>query len=227
MKIVNKIVSFILAAAVFPFMITQVLIKLVLSVNENSLAYSLIKMFLGDDNKITGSRLAFEESVLDFFNLLTGKQSGAFGIDLKTFISTLPEDFDHMKKLIVVSGIFIALGILITIIILGCVLFTNAYKTIAGLALGGSICFAVSTFIFGKAARPLIDGTVSIVDALSQAISSSGQDAGDFASGLLSDAVKVDSFALGGAVYFAMFALFGLAIWEFSYVVTLPKPKEA
>ncbi len=227
MKIVNKIVSFILAAAVFPLMITQVLIKLVLSVNEESLAYSLLKMFLGEDNKITGNRLGFEESVIDFFNLLTGKQSGAFGIDLKTFISTLPEDFDHMKKLIAVAAGFIALGLLITVVILGCILFTNAYKTVAGLALGGSICFGVSTLIFGKAARPLIDGTISIVEALSNALGSSGQDTSNFAAGLLSDVVKVDSFALGSAVYFAMFALFGLAIWEFSYVVTLPKPKKA
>lgn len=227
MKIVNKIVSFILAAAVFPFMITQVLVKIVLSVNEESLAYMVIKLLMGSENKITGNRLAIEESALDFFNMLTKKDQGAFGIDLKTFVSTLPEEFDATKKLIIATGVLIAVAVLITIVILGCVLFTNAYKTITGLALGGAICLWASTFVFGKAARPLIDGSLSVVEALSNAVASSGQDTSNFATGLLADAVKVNSFALGGAVYFAMFALLGLAIWEFSYLVTLPKPKKA
>lgn len=227
MKIVNKIVCFILSAAVFPLMITQVLIRLVISVNQESLAYTLLKMFVNDENSLLGSRVLIEESVIDFFNLLTGKKSGTFGIDLKTFISSLPEDFDKMKKLIVISGIFIAIGLLITIVILGCVLFTNALKTISALALGGSICFGVSTLIFSKAVAPLLDGSLSVVDALVQALKASGQDTSEFVSGMLSDVIKINDFALGGAVYFAMFCLFGLAIWEFSYIVTLPKPKKA
>ena len=224
MKIANKIVSFILAAAVFPFMLTQTLVKLVLSVNENSLAYSLIKMLFGSDNNLTNNRLRIEESAADLFNLLTGKTKSNVGVDFKQLLSSLPAEFDSIKRLMIVSFAFIAAGLLIAIVIIGCVLFTDAYKTIAALGLGGGVCFFVSSLVFGRAAKPLVDGTISVVDILSKAMETSEADTSSFAAGLLSDAISVDSFALGGAVFFAMFALFGLAIWEISYVVTLPKP---
>ena len=51
---------------------------------------------------------------------------------------------------------------------------------------------------------------------------------GSIASSVLTGAIHVDSFALGGAVFGPMIMLFATAIWEIAYYVTLPadqKPK--
>ena len=64
MKIVNRIVSALLAAAAFPFLITQLLFEIVLSISEESLAYTLINLLGGQENMLTNNRLGFQESIL-------------------------------------------------------------------------------------------------------------------------------------------------------------------
>ena len=50
MKTVNKIVASLLAAASFPLLITQLFINIVLSVDKDSTAYTLINSLFGSDN---------------------------------------------------------------------------------------------------------------------------------------------------------------------------------
>ncbi len=230
MKIVNKIVTSLLAFAAFPFLITQLFFKIILSINSDSLAYSLINTFAGADNMLTGNRLGLQESLWDLFQKLTDKDSSSMDFDFLSIWNALPEELSLSKNLIIASLAFVALGALITVVIIGCAIFTKAYKTIIGLGLGGFLSFLVSIILFGKAGEPLTSGNVDAIKLIADLLSS-GESAGfgSIIAGLLEGTISVDSFALGGAVFGAMIMMLAVAVWEFAYYVTLPekeKPKK-
>ena len=64
MKTVNKIVASLLAAASFPLLITQMFINIVLSVDKDSTAYTLINLLFGSDNKLTNNSLGIQYSLV-------------------------------------------------------------------------------------------------------------------------------------------------------------------
>lgn len=228
MKIVNKIITFLGAAVVFPVLIMQTFVSLIVSVNKESLAYSFFNMVLGENNKITGNRLGVEKSLVDFFDYLTGKTQST--IDFKDVISKLPAEFNPIKKFVVAALVFVAIGVLITVIVMGCALFTKAYKTIIGLSLGGAASFLTSIALFGKAAKPLLDGTIDVASTILPLVIDSKSILGSLATAALNGTINVDRLGLGGAVYGAMIVLFAVAVWEFAYYITIPveerKPKK-
>lgn len=226
MKIANRIVTALLAVAVFPVLLTQTFVTLVMSINEKSMAYMALNLLLGKDNQITGNHLGFEETIIDLFNLITGKTETATSIDLKELLANLPEEFIPIKNLLIASMVFIALGVLVAIVIIGCSIFTKAYKTITALGLGGAFCFLMSLILFGRAAKPLVEGTVDVASLLSGSLFDSESIVGSLVNGILPGAIKVDSFTMGGAVFGALIIMLGVAIWEFSYIVTLPKEEK-
>ena len=225
MKIVNKIITFLGAAAVFPVLITQTFASVILSVDKESLAYSFLNVILGQDNQITGSRLGIQKSLVDFFDYITGKTTST--IDFKKVISSLPAEAVALKKYVIAALILVAVGVLITIVIMGTALFTNAYKTIIGLSLGGAASFLAAIVVFGKAARPFLDGTIDVASSILPLLINGESVLGSLASAAISGAVSVDSLGLGGAVYGAMIALFAVAVWEFAYYITIPKEDKA
>ncbi len=224
MKIVNRIITFLAGAAVFPVIIMQAFISIIVSVDKESLVYTLANAFLGEKNQFTGNRIGIEKTVIDFFNYITGKSTGSF--DLKGLISNLPAEFEPLKKYVISSLVFVAAGILITVIIMGCALFTRAYKTIIGLGVAGGASFMAALVLFGKAARPLIDGTIDIASTFLPYFVDSESFLGSIAVGALKGAVSVDTCGLGGAVYGAMIIMFAIAVWEFAYYITIPKDEK-
>ena len=226
MKTVNKIVTSLIAAASFPLLITQMFINIVVSIDENSTVYTLLNALLGSDNKLTNNSLGFQYSLVDLFNLITGRTQSSFGVDLKEILSKLPAEFESIKKYVIASFVFVAIGAFIAIIVIGCVLFTRAYKTVIVMSLGSAVSYLVGIILFGRAGRPLFDGTIDVASVIMDMFSGDNSSIiGILASSMLTDAVRVDTFALGGAVFGAMIMMFAAAIWEIAYLVTLP-PEE-
>lgn len=223
MKIVNRIVTAVLAAVSFPLLLTQIFIDIVLSVNENSTAYTLIKSFLGEDNQLINNRLGFQESLIDLFNLITGKTESSFGIDFKSFFQNLPAELEPLKNYAIAAAVFICLGVFIAVVVIGCALFTRAYKTIIGLSLGSSLCFLIAIIVFGQGTKPLLDGTIDVAGIVMQLISTGESSTlGSIASSVLAGAINVDTFAFGGGVFGPMIMMFATAMWELAYYITLP-----
>lgn len=115
---------------------------------------------------------------------------------------------------------------LIAIIIMGCALFTKAYKTVIGLSLGGTASFVTALVLFGKASKPLLDGTIDVATTVMPLLMDTESLLGSLASAALSGSISVDSCGLGGAVYGAAIALFALAMWEIAYYLTLPNDEK-
>lgn len=224
MKIVNRIITAVLAVVTFPVLATQYLFEIVLSIDKNSVAYSLISLFAGTDNMLTGNRLGFKESIVSIAQSIIDGSDRDSGFDLMEIWSQLPEDFDMTKKLVVASLVFVAVGAVIAVVILGCAIFTKAYKTIIGLGLGGALSFLVGIILFGKAGAPLKDGSIDIVTHLADFLMGEDPNAiGALAGSLLKGTIDVDVFAMGGAVFGAMIVMLGIAVWEFAYYITLPE----
>lgn len=224
MKIVNRIVTALLAAAAFPFLITQFLFEIVLSINEDSIAYGLINLFGGTNNALTGNRLGFQESIASLIKTMT-EQEGSSDLNIVELWNSLPAELDSVKKLIIASFVCVAVGAVVALVIVGCALFTKAYKTIVGLGLGGAGCFLAGIILFGKAGAPLKDGTIDVVNLIAGFLM--GEDGttngiAAIASSLLEGTISVDVFALGGAVFGAMIMLVAVAVWEFAFYITLP-----
>lgn len=223
MKIVNRIVTALLAAAAFPFLITQFLFEIILSISEESIAYSLITLFAGQDNKLTGNRLGFQESLWSLLKMMTESDSSS-DFNIMEIWNTLPAELDATKKLVVASFVCVAVGAIVALAVIGCAVFTKAYKTIMGLGLGGGACFLAGILLFAKAGEPFKDGTIDIVNLISSFLM--GEDGttnglAAIASSLLKGTIEVDVFAMGGAVFGAMIMLFAVTVWEFAFYITL------
>lgn len=227
MKIVNRIVTALLAAAAFPFLITQIFFKIVLSVSEDSMAYSLITALAGTDNMLTGNRLGIQESLWNIFQMITGNKESSFDFDFMSVWNSLPESLAASKNLIIASIICVAVGALIALVIVGCAIFTKAYKTIIGLGFAGFATFLAGIILFKEAGEPLTDGTVDALRLIADLLmSDGGSDFGAIAAALLEGTISVDTFSLGGAVFGAMIMMIAVVVWEFAYVLTLPESEK-
>ncbi len=224
MKIVNRIVTSLLAIAVFPFLIFQLFFKIVLSVSEESLAYTLINSFAGENNMLTGNRLGIQESLWNIFKGALDKTDNAMNFDIVEIWNSLPEELSASKIMIIASLILIVLGAILAIVIVGCSIFTKAYKTIIALGLGGFAFFLSGIVLFGKAGEPLTNGDVDVLGLLS-GFMTSGETGGlgSVITGFLEGTINVDTFAMGGAVFGAMIMMLAVAVWEFAYYITLPE----
>lgn len=224
MKIVNKIITFLAAVAVFPVLVTQTFISIVASIDRESAVFTLANALLGEDNQLTGNRIGIEKTAIDGFNYITGKTPSAF--DLKKLIADLPADFEPLKKYVIASLVFVAIGMIIAVIIMGCALFSKAYKTIIGLGLGGAASFMTAIVLFGRAARPLLDGTIDVASIIMPYFINAESFLGSIAVGILDGSISIDVCGLGGAVYGAMIIMFAVSAWELAYYVTLPKEEK-
>ncbi len=225
MKIVNRIVTALLAAAAFPFLITQFLFEIILSINEESIAYSVINIFGGQDNMLTGSRLGFQESIVSIIKTIT-EQDSSSDFNIIELWNKLPDDLDTIKRLVIASFICVAVGAVVALVIVGCAIFTKAYKTIIGLGLGGAGCFLAGIILFNEAGAPLKDGTIDVVKLIADFIigeEGTTNFVGALATGVLQGSIQVDVFTLGGAAFGAMIMLIAVAVWEFAYLITLPE----
>lgn len=224
MKILNRIVTFLFALAVFPAFATRVILRLVLSIAEGSTAHTLLSGFM---EETINNAIEFTVSFKDIVGYI---QDGSFSFSGMNFsIDKLPVEMLATKNWFIASCVFLALALLIALIIMGCALFAQAHKTVMCFGAGGAIsCFA-AIGCFTKFAAPFVAGEVDIAKFLGQSLLGDDGIIASLGTSLISGAISVDILQLGNAVITMAILFIGVTLWTFAYFITLPteaKPKK-
>lgn len=222
MKTVNRIVVFLLALSVFPIMFFLKLVGGVVSIAESSSLYTILSKLA---ENTANSALELSYSIKEIVEKLSdgGFSFGGMSFDL----SKIPSELLTGKGWVITAGILLVIALIIAIVIMGCSLFTKAYKTISCLGATGFVCSFAAMRCFAKFTAPFLNGSIDVGAILSKALI--GDDSnliGTIGSTFLKGAISVDSFSLGNAVTLMMIVFLGIALWELAYFVTLPSSKK-
>lgn len=223
MKIFNRIVVILTALAIFPVMYFMNLVRAVVSISENSSLYTILSKLA---EEMTSNAMEITISIKEIVKYI---RDGSFSIGgMKFDLSKIPAELLSGKNWAIAAGVLLAVALLITIVIIGCAIFTNAFKTISALGAGGAVCCFAALRCFTRFAAPYMSGSLDIGDILANAlIGESNNLLGSIGSSFLSGAISVDLFTLGNAVTLSLIFFLGIALWELAYVVTLPEKKPA
>lgn len=217
MKILNRIVTFLLALAVFPALYFRILLRAVVSISSDSAIYKLISAFSENINRKMEITVSLKEAVGYW-------QNGTFSVGSMDFdLNKIPKDLLVTKNWLIAAAAFIVITLIIAIVIMGCALFTKAHKTVMGLSAGALACLGAALGCFTKFAAPFVDGTIDLGALMINTIM--GDEAsllGTIGSAALSGAVKVDILQLGNAVFTLGIIFFIILLWAFAYYITLP-----
>ena len=224
MKILNRIVTFILAAAVFPSIITRVLLRAIVSVAKDSTAYTLLSGFM--ENTIDNG-LEITVSIKDLFGYIRDGSFSFEGININ--FDKLPAEMLATKNWLIATAVLLALALLIALTIMGCALFAQAHKTVMGLGVGGAACCFGAISCFAKFAAPFVAGDVDIGAFLGETLLGDNKIVSSIGSMFMSGAVDVDVRQLGNAAITMAILFIAVVLWTFAYFITLPseaKPKK-
>lgn len=221
MKIFNKIVVCLATLAIFPVMYFLNIVRAVVSISEDSSLYTILSKLA---EKTASSAMEITFSVKEIFKYIS---DGSVSFGGMTFdLSKIPAELLAGKNWVIAAGVLIAVALLIAIVIIGCALFTEAYKTIMALGAGGAVCCFVALRCFVRFAAPYMSGSIDIGELLANAfVGESNNLLGSIGTSILKGAISVDSFTLGNAVTLSLIFFIGVALWELAYVVTLPEKK--
>lgn len=223
MKILNRIVTFLLGLAVFPVVYTRIILRTIVSIAGDSSAYTLLQGIIGEtvDNGM--------EITLTLKDAIRHIQEGTFSFSGMNFdISKLPEEMLVTKEWAIATIVLLALALLIALIIMGCALFTQAHKTVMAFSASAiALCFAAMG-CFSKFAEPFLAGEIDIAKFLGQSLLGDNGIIASIGSIFISGAISVDALQLGPAVI-TMAIVFGIILmWTFAYYITLtPEAKAA
>lgn len=221
MKIFNKIVVCLATLAIFPVMYFLNIVRAVVSISEDSSLYTILSKLA---EKTASSAMEITFSVKEIFKYISDG-SVSFG-EMKFDLSKIPAELLAGKNWAIAAGVLIAVALLIAIVIIGCALFTEAYKTITALGAGGAVCCFAALRCFVRFAAPYMSGSIDIGELLANAfVGESNNLLGSIGTSILKGAISVDSFTLGNAVTLSLVFFIGVALWELAYVVTLPEKK--
>lgn len=220
MKILNRIVVFILSLSIFPIMYFLNLVRAVVSISESSSLYTILSK-IAEETASSAMELTF--SIKEIFKYISdGVSFGGMKFDL----SKIPAELLSGKNWVIAAGVLLAVAMIIAIVIMGCALFTNAYKTISALGAGGAICCFAALRFFARFAAPYMSGSIDVGDVLAQAfVGESNNLLGSIGASVLKGAISVDAFSLSNAVTLSLIFFIGIALWELTYIVTLPEDK--
>lgn len=221
MKAVNKIVVFLLAFSVFPITIFLELVRGVFSISQSSSLYTILSKLAEDT---ANSALELTYSVKEIIEKIG--EGGISFAGMSFDMSKIPDELLEGKGWIIAAGVLLVISLVIAVVIMGCALFTKAYKTITCLGAGGAICTFAAMRCFAKFAAPYLNGTRDIGEILAEALI--GDDAnllGTIGSAFLKNAISVDSLSLGSAVTLSFVVFLGIALWELAYFITIPEEK--
>ena len=224
MKILNRIVTFILAMAVFPAIVTRVILRVVVSVAEDSTIYTLLSGFMEETvNSAMEITVTFEE-IVGYI------QNGTFSFSGMNFsLEKLPMEMLATKNWLIVSVVLLILALLIALIIMGCALFAQAHKTVIGFGIGGTACCFGAISCFTQFAKPFVAGEVDIGKFLGQSLLGDSGLIASLGSSFMSGAISIDILQLGNAVITMAILFIAVTLWTFAYFITLPteeKPKK-
>ncbi len=219
MKILNRIVTFVLAAAIFPAVVTRIILRVVLSIAGDSTVYTILSSIMEDT---VNSGMEFTVSIKELVGYIKDDTFSFGGMNFS--LSSLPTEMLVTKNWAIASMVFLVLALLIAIIIMGCALFAQAHKTVMGLSAGGIVTCITASLCFSRFAEPFISGEVDLGKFLAQSLL--GNEEGlvsSLGSAFMSGAIKVDILQLGNAVITMVIIFLALLLWTFAYYITLPK----
>ena len=213
MKILNRIVTFILAVAVFPAAVTRIIIRIVMTPG------GVLSSVMGE---------AGIEENLSVIKIIDYIQHGTLDFLKDLFVlENLPLEVNAVKGWLFASGAMLALALLIALTIMGCALFTQAHKTVMGLSAGGALsCFLAMSF-FSNFAAPFVEGKVDIGGILGENMEGAEGIMGTILTSLISGSVEINVFQLGNAVVTMALLFIGILFWTFAYYITLPAEAKA
>lgn len=223
MKILNRIVTFLLGLAIFPVIYTRIILRIIISIADNSSAYTILQGIMGEtvDNGM--------EITLTLKDVIRHIQEGTFSFSGMNFdISKIPEEMLVTKEWAIAAVVLIALVLLIALIIMGCALFTQAHKTVMAFSASAIACCFAAMGCFSKFAEPFLSGEIDVAKFLGQSLLGDNGLIASIGSVFISGAISVDALQLGNAVI-TMVIVFGILLaWTFSYYITLtPEAKAA
>ena len=208
MKILNRIVTFILAVAVFPAAVTRIILRVVITPG------GMLSTIMGE----TGI-----EEELSVVKIIDYIQSGTFEFIKELFdFANLPPVVSSLKGWLIASIVLLVIALLIALVIMGCSLFTQAHKTVMGLSVSAAISCFLSMSCFSKFATPFVDGKVDIGEILSKGVTEDGSLGGSIIAMMLQGSVDIEVLQLGNAVVTMALLFLGIAMWTFAYYITLP-----
>ena len=218
MKILNRIVTFLLGAAVFPALLFRILLRAVVSVAEDSSIYKIISAFSETIQRKMEITLSVKQAV-EYW------QDGKFSFGGMDFsLSKIPAEMLITKNWLIAAAVLIVLTLIIALTIMGCALFTKAHKTVMSLSAGAILCLFASVKCFGKFAAPFVDGSIDLGALLGKSlIGDSLGFIGNLGNAALQGAIKVDILQLGNAVFTMGIIFFIILMWTLAYYITLPE----
>lgn len=210
MKILNRIVTFVLALAVFPALVTRILIRIV------------------EDPKGLMADSALIETNLNFSQLVDYIKDGTISIgNLFSSSSNLPGEILKMKGWLIATLVFIVIALLIAIVIMGCALFTRAHKTVMCLSAAGALSVFIAMGLFQKFTTPFTEGVMTLADLLPDSFLG-GEFVGSIAEMLsITGTGDIVVFQLGNAFITMAIIFIGILLWTVAYYVTLPEEEKA
>lgn len=218
MKILNRIVTFLLGLAVFPALIFRILLRAVVSINQDTSIFKILSAFSETVNR----KMEITVSIKELIGYI---QDGTFSLGGMDFsFDKLPKQLFMTKNWLIATGVLIGITLIIAIVIMGCALFTKAHITVMGLSAGAIACLAAALKCFGKFAAPFVDGTIDLGSLLINSLTGDSMNIiGTIGAAALKGAIKVDILQLGNAVFTIGIIFAIILLWTFAYYITLPE----
>lgn len=224
MKILNRIIVFILGIGVLPVMFFNALARALVSIAQDSSIYTILKK-IASDNEFVDSAMEIKVSIKDLLSYISEGKFSIAGMDFD--INKIPVEMLSKKNWLIATGVLLVIALLIALVIAGCALFTKAYKTMICLGAGGTICTFAAIQCFSKFATPFLDGTVDLGSLLGKAVMGNSESIlGSLGTAFLEGAINIDAFQLGSGVFTMMIMFIGVMLWEIAYYVTLPEDQK-
>lgn len=225
MKILNRIVTFVLAAAVFPAIILRTFVRIVVSISPDSYAYKILSVVGKNSDISVNNKMEMTYSLKQLFEYWADGTL-SFG-ERRYAVIDLPPEVLITKNWLFASVGFIAAALIIALVIMGCALFAQSHKTVMGLSAGGIAALAASLGCFTKFAEPFVSGKIDmgtvIFDIFGGKEISAAGGIGSIGALALKDAVIMDIFQLGNAVFTVGIIFFIILLWTLAYYITLPE----
>lgn len=218
MKILNRIVTFLLGLAVFPALIFRILLRAVVSINQDTSIFKILSAFSETVNR----KMEITVSIKELIGYI---QDGTFSLGGMDFsFDKLPKQLFMTKNWLIATGVLIGITLIIAIVIMGCALFTKAHITVMGLSAGAIACLAAALKCFGNFAAPFVDGTIDLGSLLINSLTGDSMNIiGTIGAAALKGAIKVDILQLGNAVFTIGIIFAIILLWTFAYYITLPE----
>lgn len=222
MKIVNRIVTFIMALGVFPIFIFQTLLRAVVSIADDSTLYAVLSKLMKDtvDNKM--------EITMSVKEAIGYIRDGQFSVGGMSFdISKIPSEMLITKNWLIASGVLLSVALLIALVIMGCALFAKAHKTVMCLSVGGMACVFASMKCFSVFAAPFINGTIDLGSILAKTLVGDSKNLiVSIGASFMDGAIKVDILQLGNVAIIIALVFLAIALWTLAYYVTIPEKEK-